>query len=74
MTLLLLLIGCAPCEGTVVTTNPHVTETNGMVAQEDCAVVTDDGLFDYAPCCPDGYDFLGISGDGSVLCEEACGP
>ena len=76
--LLCLVAACFPtgpsaCDGTVVTINAHFTETDGMVEQDDCSVMTDGGAYDYAPCCPDGYSFLGISGDGSVLCEEKCG-
>ena len=66
--------GPSACDGTVVTVHPqYTTKLDGAVVPEECYTVSDEGIYDFAPCCPEGYSFLGISGDGSVLCEETCG-
>ncbi len=44
----------------------RTTHPDGLTVEEPCSVEADDGV-DYAPCCPPGWVFLGLTFDG-VAC------
>jgi len=37
---------------------------------EQCVVVDqDDGSIDYTGCCPEGWEYLSLGGEGGILCQ-----
>jgi hypothetical protein len=73
---LLPLLGCvdtSDCDGKVIEVTPNYTNNDGDVTVDPCVVDEGNGAYNYDACCPDGYDFLAVSGSNAVLCEQDCG-
>ena len=70
--------GCVDpnCDGKIITVSPNAT-TDGSGENVDvgtpCYTVDNGGIRDYSGCCPSGFEYLAVAGDGSILCEEDCG-
>jgi hypothetical protein len=72
---LLPLLGCVDttCDGKVIEVTPNYTDNDGEVTHLPCVEEEGNGVLDYSGCCPEGYDFLAVSGTNAVLCEQDCG-
>lgn len=61
---------CSRC-GDSFEVSPGIVVDGEVLAYEDCAVPAEDGL-DLSGCCPVGYDAVGLTSSGDVVCVGVC--